>query len=467
MRLLIIQPVADARARRCPYRHAVALAGAVLRQRGHQVALLTTETGAEESFTATLAGGSPELVLLYVDSLAADLAFRVADVLRATAAVPLIVFGPHATLCPNECLSMSGAEAVALGPADATLPGYLDARWRGPEFMRTAGLWVNCETGVMRNPPPRPPQNLADQPLPARDLYPDVLDPAGYAEVRIARGGESDGSADEPSLPPETAAAWPTSAAWPMMLRPVASVVEEMASVADDHLDLAGFRITNDRWACIPLWLVEFVPRYRKEIGLPLRTTLHAPDVNDRVAELLKEAGCEEVSIRVGSGSAFLRNDVLGLGASTEAIESAFAALGRAEVRTAALVEVGAPYETPVTLDETVALLKRLAPGRVEASLHWPAPGTRAFAIAKENGWLVPNAVAAHLAGAPALALPGLAADQIVTAAECLPYQVVRPWVVPLIRAARRVRMGARGTLYEVLVRPFLGPPVRPGVKAP
>lgn len=465
MRLLVIQPVADARTKRCPYRHAVALLGAALRAQGHRVSLLTTESAQEPSFAEALAAHSPGLVLLYVDSLAADMAFRVADVLRPAAAVPLIVFGPHATLCPNECLSMSGVEAVAIGPADTTVPAYLGARYKGIEFMRTPGLWVNCETGVMRNPPPPAPQSLAGQPLPARDLYLDILDPAGYAEVRIARGGESDGSADEPSLPPQAAAGWPTSAAWPMMLRPVDDVLREMALVADDHFDLTGFHITNERWACIPLWLVEFVPRYRKAIDLPLRTTLHAPDVNDRAATLLKEACCEEVRIRVGSGSTFIRNEILGLGTTTSAIEDAFAALRRAGLRAAAVVEVGAPYETSVTLEETLALLKHLDPDRVEATLHWPAPGSHAFEVAKENGWLVPDSVAAHLAGKPALVLPGLSEDQIITALECLPYQVIRPRIVPLIRAARRVKMGARGTLYEALVRPFLGPPVRPGVK--
>jgi len=466
MRLLFIQPVVDARTRRCPYRHAVAMLGAVLRRCGHTVSLLAPDSASDASFAAAVADHSPELVLLYVDSLAADLACRVADVLRTTAPVPLIAFGPHATLCPDACLSMSGVEAVALGPADTMVPAYLDARGRGPEFLRTPGLWVNGGTGVMRNPPPRPPRNLVDQPEPAHDLYAEILDPAGYAEVRVARGGDSDGSADEPSLPPSETAGWPTSAAWPMMLRPVTSVLAEMLALAETHLDLTGFRITNDRWACLPPWLAEFGPRYRKMVDLPLRTTLHAPDLGDTAVRLLKEAGCEEVALRVGSGSTFIRNEILGLAASTESIESAFAALRQARIRTAALVEVGTPYETTVTLDETVALLRRLEPDRVEASLYWPAPGSHAFAIAKENGWLVADSAAAHLAGAPALALPGLKADALVTAATCLPYQVVRPRIVPLIRAARRVKLGSHGTLYETLLRPLLGPPVRPGTKA-
>jgi len=463
MRLLIIQPVADVRTKQHPYRHAIALLAAVLRRQNHRVSLLVVGPGDDALLASAVTDLSPLSILMYVDSLAADPAYHVAEKLQGIRAVPLIVFGPHATLCPNDCLSMGGVEAVAIGPADASVPEYLQAHGKGPEFVRTPGLWVNCETGVMRNPPARPPQSLDDQPLPARDLYPDLLDSAGYAEVRVARGGEAGSCPDEPALPADVAAAWSAPAAWPVRLRTASSVLAEMALLAHEHLDIGGFRLTNERWASALPWLEEFAPRYRKDIGIPLRTALHAPDVSDRAAALLKQAGCEEVRVRVGSGSAFIRNEILGLPASTEELEAAFGAMRGAGLRTAAHVEVGAPYETAVTLEETAALLGRLQPDRVEAALHWPAPGSPSHAVARENGWLVPDAVTAHLAGKPSLALPSLSEDQLVTAAECLPYQVVRPRIVPLIRMARRVRIGKRRTLYEVLVRQFLAPPVKRG----
>jgi hypothetical protein len=234
-----------------------------------------------------------------------------------------------------------------------------------------------------------------------------------------------------------------------------------MTAVGTDYFDMAGFRVTNERWASIPAWLTEFAPRYRQEIGLPLRTTLHAADVGDRAATLLKEAGADEVRIRVGSASTFIRNEILGLGTSTEELESAFAALHRAKLASAAAIEIGAPYETAITLEETLALLRRLDPDRVEAVLHWPAPGSHSHKVAMENGWLVADAAAAHRTGKPSLKLPALSEEQLLAALECFPYQVVRPRIVPLIRWARRVRIGNRGTAYELFVKPLLAPPVR------
>lgn len=457
MNLLILQPIADLSAHRTAYRHEVAMLGAALRQAGHAVTLLLVGPPDEAALAAALAGTHAGLVLLYVEALAADIAFRSAGTAASVLGAPVIPFGPHARLCPDECLSLRGAEAVAVAPADLAVPPYLESRASSPDSARTPGFWIKCETGVMRNPLPRPPEKL-DLPLPARDLYPwnELLDSAGLASIEVARGGE----VLRPTAP--DAAPLPNAgAAWPVLHRPVASVIGEMLLVADEQLDLGGWRVGNERWTAQPEWLAEFAPRYAREVALPLRTVLHAPDVTDEVAAGLARAGCEEVVLPVGSASAFIRHDILDLHVPTEAYETAFAALRRADVPSVARVEVGTPYETAITLDETAALLRRLDPDRVEAVLHFPAPGTRSYKAAKENGWLVPDPAAAHLAGRPALALRNLSAEDVWQACEFLPYLIHQPPIVPLLRWSRGVKLGRYGTLYDRLVKPFLAPPQR------
>ena len=334
-----------------------------------------------------MASVRPERVLIYVDSLAADLAFRIAGVLDQVHGAPLIAFGPHASLCPDDCLSMRGSEAVAVGPADLSIPRYLALRI-SLDHLRAAGLWVKCETGVMRNPPGPAPESLAGEPPPARDLYAfeQVMDPAGFIQVRAARGGEGGAPAVHGAPPPTTG--WPATAAWPVLHRPVEAVIEEMAAAADAHLDLVGFRVGNERWTARTDWLGRFAKMYAAQVGLPLRTTLYAPDVTAEAAGLLARAGCEEVRVPIGNGSALIRNDMLGLAFPDTAAEAAFEALRGAGVPSVACVEVAAPYETRASLDQTVEFLKRLRPDRVEARLHFPAPGTHAWrAGARTAGW--------------------------------------------------------------------------------
>ena len=465
MNLAILQPVSDARAAQRPFRHDVAATAAALRARGHSVALIVLDACNESTLGPLISDIRPELIFIYVESLAADLAFRIAGVLAQVHRASLVAFGPHASLKPDECLSMTGAEAVAVGPADFVAPDYVASHASSPDYMRTPGFWVKCETGVMRNPPPRPPESLAGRPAPARDLYlSDLLvDSAGFAEIVVARGGEGaltpQAKGSPPAPPSQTI--WPPTAAWPVLHRPIDAVLAEMEEMAALMLDLGGLRVGNERWASSPQWLAAFARRYPKEFRLPIRTTLHAADITPTTADLLARSRCEEVRIPIGSGSALIRNDVLGLAVSAEAAAAALAALRAAGIPSVACVEIGAPYETPDSLEQTVEFLRRIGPDRVEASLHYPVPGTPAHRIAQENGWLVPDPVAAHLAGLPSVALPRLSADDLVTACEELPYAVLRPHIAPLIRLARRVRIGKRGTLYELVLKQFLAPAKR------
>ena len=462
MNVAIIQPVAGQHAKRFPYRHEVAALGAALRMGGHVVTLTILDTCDEPALAAAMQT-QPGAVFIYVESLAADLAQRIAGAMAAPRGAILVPFGPHASLRPDECLSMTGAEAVAVAPADITAPAYLAAQQTGLDHVRTPGFWVKCETGVMRNPAPRPPESPACWPPPARDLYPfeTIVDAAGMAHVCVARGGEGGAApASAPAAMHAEPGAWP-GAAWPVLHRPVDAIIDEMLLLADEHLDLGGFRIGNERWLSRLEWAAEFAARVAREVAIPLRTCLYAPDVTPAAAAILARAGCEEARIPLGSGSALIRNEVLGLAVTDEAAAAALAALRHAGVPSVACIEIGAAYETWASLDQTVEFLRRTDPDRVEAVLHYPVPGTPAERIARENGWLVADPAAAHLAGKPAVSLPQLSADDIVTACETLPYAIHRPHIVPLIRMSRRVRIGRRGTLYDLVVKPMLAPPKR------
>jgi len=463
--------MADIRLAARAYRDEVALLAAYLARAGHTVTLAVLVPGETEATIRALSETQPDMVLLYAEGLSADAAVRAAGAAAAIIGTPLVAFGPHARLCPDACLSLAGAEAVAVSPAPGVVLEYLEARRSRVDSLRTPGLWIPCETGVMRNAAPPPPTSLDDEPLPDRGLYTSdqTLDAAGFAPITAARGGEApppapstpgvSGAPSAPAPPPSPSAA--AIAPWPVLHRTVDAVLAEMHEVGAAQLDLGGWIVGNVRWTANAAWLARFANRYAAEIGLPLRTALHAADVTGDVASLLALAGCTEVALRLGSASNLIRSEVLGLDTSAEAIEAAIATLRAAGIRSVIEVDIGSPYETPVTLDETVEMLRRLAPDRVTTRLHWPEPGSASERIAREHGWLVPDPASAYLAGQPAVLPASLSPQDLREAAELVPYRVFRPRIVPLLRLAQRARIPWNGTVYDALVKPFLAPPVR------
>jgi len=470
MDLAILHPVPGPAWAARAYRDEVVLLAACLHRGGHAVSLTVVTPAESADLAAAVAEAHPDLVLMFAEGLAADAAARTAGAVASALGVPLVVFGPYARRCPDACLSLPGAEAVAVAHAPQVVPAYLEARAARVDSIRAAGMWVTCETGVMRNPVPPPPDSLADEPLPLRRLYgsEQTLDGAGLAPIVAARGREG-GEVSAPAGPsagpagPPDAAPMPGPTPWPVLHRPLEAVLREMQDLAIDQLDLGGWRIGNTRWASEADWLAGFAGRYPREVGLPIRTTLHPADVTAETAGLLARAGAEEVRLPLGSASHLIRTEAIGMDASPEQVQAAVAHLRKAGVRSAVRVQVGAPYETEVTLEETVDLLRRIDPDRVEARLHWPEPGSKAEAVAREHGWLAPDPSAAYLAGEPAVRLPSLPAEAIREARDLLPYRVHRPGLVPFLRLARRVRIPWKGTAWEWLVRPLLAPPVRKG----
>ena len=81
MNLAILQPVPDERSRRSPYVTDIAVLAGALRARRHAVTLSVLDRCDEAELTALMAAVHPQVVLLYVEPLAADLAFRMAGVL--------------------------------------------------------------------------------------------------------------------------------------------------------------------------------------------------------------------------------------------------------------------------------------------------------------------------------------------------------------------------------------------------
>jgi radical SAM superfamily enzyme YgiQ (UPF0313 family) len=96
----------------------------------------------------------------------------------------------------------------------------------------------------------------------------------------------------------------------------------------------------------------------------------------------------------------------------------AVGALRDAGLRVAARVFVGNPYESEVTIEKTLALVRRARPDEVHPAVYYPTPGTRAAETCADNGWISGRGEENFWTQQSVLDMQSLPADKINEAAR-------------------------------------------------
>ena len=455
MRILILQPVppkgSDAGA---VYVDDVARLGARLRECGHEPSLMLFSRYDEEALRLKIADVRPEHIVVYLESFYVNLVRRLTEHLCGRYYLPIIIGGPHATVAPHEALSLMGVEGVVLCEWDRAVPNYLEARRLGPDYINTEGFWFRSEAGIVRNRIAEPETGEEMVVIPDRSLYSadQVLDSRGLAGIQATRGCHfycahcqmdlAAGLYEERSLPA-------------LRRRPVEALVKEVEHLRTTYPLMRGLRLVGCTFPLDEDYLRQFAKAFSGPMRLPFTTRAKTSELTAETAKLLKQAGCYEIELEVLSGSDFIRNEIFNLDLSNQQVTRAFGACREAGLKTRAMVQVGLPYDTVVTIEQTGKLLRRAGADAVEVQVYYPLPGTKAYELCHENGWLSGRDASAYFDGQSVLDMPGLDAQTIKRYATLLPHMVRHPKAWPTLMKLERIRLGRRS--LADLVAPLLG----------
>nr|WP_246325467.1 radical SAM protein [Dissulfurirhabdus thermomarina] len=313
----------------------------------------------------------PRLVGITSISQNYDLALEAARAARALAPEALVVMGgPHASYCWREVLSNREVDVVVCFEGERTIVELLravDAGRRGAAaaLAETAGIaWRDGEAAVQT--PARPPETDLDRlPHPARHLLP------------MARYGRPGNIMTSRGCPMKCI--FCISSTYEGNYRPrgaedVLAELEELRFVwglRDLYFIDNVFTVDADRVRAICRGIVE------AELEIRFDCVSRANLVTEELVGWLRAAGCQRVEIGVESGS-------------QEVIEQLRKGITLDQVRRAAEItlgqgltpmftfQVGAPFDTPETLEATHRLAAELrAKGAVTFfSIMTPFPGT-------------------------------------------------------------------------------------------
>jgi anaerobic magnesium-protoporphyrin IX monomethyl ester cyclase len=369
---------------------------AILKRDGHEVKLLALR---RQSLVNELKHWNPGVIAYSAMSPEIPL-FRKADALVCTWAkdrqVLRVLGGAHATYFPH-ILAELGLDAICIGEGDRALP-ELVRRFAGNESL--SGIPNILVPGD--NPDAIPKElisNLDELPFIDRELYYSVVPHYRMLAMRGFMTGR--GCPYECTYCHNHAFKKLFQGCGKIVRRrSVGHVLAEMAEVLSQEPHIRLIRISDDTFAhTINDWLIEFLDRYKSEINLPFYCLMRSNTLTDKMAKLLRQAGCISIGMSVESGNERVRNEILRRGLTDKVVIDSFANARRYGLHTYGNTLLALPDTTFDDDMQSFSFTKRLKMTVPTFGIFSPYPLTRLTAYAIDIGALPANFDFQHYAG--------------------------------------------------------------------
>jgi len=275
---------------------------------------------------------------------------QVVDAIRQTSNVPIILGGPGFNYYANDWLEYLDLDYGIRGEADFSFPRYLDQLEHGGDINSIPGC-VFRKDGVIHKVPRDRVENLDETAFPAYEL----LDLARYQEHGISPGILTKrGCAFQCTYCPYRELEGPR-----YRLKSPARVVDEIEHI--QRLMIPKMIMFCENNFNVPKRHAEAI--CREIISRKVTTTWGTGDlrpmgITNEFCRLMHDSGCGYVNLSIESGSdAMLRRMKRGYSAAD--VEQSLATLEKSGIPFGASLMIGAPGETPETIQETLALMER------------------------------------------------------------------------------------------------------------
>ena len=363
------------------YPQGIGSLSAVLKQAGHQTALLwlSLDPG-REALKEKVRSYQPDLIGFSVLTNQFHHLRRFAGWISQDLGVPIIAGGIHATVVPEEVIRVPGIEMVCLGEAEEAMVELAEAMEKGRDPGRILNLWVKRGEEIIKNSVRPLLPNLEALPFPDREIVPyelpDLSLMAGrgcpYACAYCANSARR--------------AIYKGLGQYVRQRSPANLLAEIRAAIQTRRPPKLDFN--DDVFTLNKAWVREFCSAYAAEFDLPFDVNVHVETVDREMLELMKRAGCRWVRVGVESGSERVRREIMGRPMPAAKIKQVFRDAEEVGLYTWAFNMVGLPTETPAEAAETYRLNEELFPEHMQVSVFNPYPGTRLYDLCRENGWL-------------------------------------------------------------------------------
>jgi anaerobic magnesium-protoporphyrin IX monomethyl ester cyclase len=334
---------------------------------------------------------NPDLIALSVVTDDLSWALKWAERIKKHLNIPIVFGNVHATFHPEECLKHAQVDFVIRGEGEFTLLELVHALEGKMAFSEVLGLGYKQIGNEIKINSMRPLiEDLDTLPYPDKDLYYDIMPYLNHGYTTMSGRGcpyrctFCDNNTSMKLYKGEVE----KTQKWARRHSPE-YVVEEILW-AKRKYNIKHVRFNDEDFSFDKNWLREFCPLYKEKVGIPYFAWVYPNTIDDEMATLLAESGCDAVEMGIQSGAQHLRKELLHRNTKDEQILISLRALKKVGIRATVDIIIGLPTETKDDLDATVRLLAETNPWHIYAFWLRYYPSTEILSIVKERKLLTP-----------------------------------------------------------------------------
>ncbi|MDY6844591.1 MAG: radical SAM protein [Thermodesulfobacteriota bacterium] len=324
----------------------------------------------------------PDLVGVYTTTVAYPIVLKILSLAKQI--IPncvTVLGGPHVTVVPHEVMEKRDVDFILLGEAEYTLVELCNGLKEGAvDYKKIAGLGYREGEKININKSPDFIQDLKSLPIVDRDLILDIESYPNWAIGGIIMG--SRGCTYNCTFC-ASAAIWKRR----IRYRPVDDIIAEIKYLKNKYR-LTEFVFMDDTFTIHRKRVREFCEKLIIEnMDLEWKCSSRADFINETILDLLKNAGCSQISVGVESGSDRVLRQMK-KHVTVKDTRRAAELIKKYGIGFTALFVVGMPYETADDIRQTINIIKDIEPDSVNVSTFFPYPGTEAYAEVVKHGLL-------------------------------------------------------------------------------
>ncbi len=395
MKIFFIYPSADSQ---LGFNYGVSHIISVLKKAGHQVAFWQLcediePLPSEEQFNGRIANEKPDILAFSVVTNQWPYTQMLARWARKKFNVPFVVGGIHALSGAKEILKTGLFDYVFRGECDEAFPEFIEKLQHGQAIENLCNLALIYDGQIKINPV-RPLPDLAR--LPPKDYqsmdFQRLIDAKhGWVGLMTSRGCPFSCTYCFNHVMVKT---------YKTDLRcsfsrlnyirrfGVDEVIQEIEFLQKNYHNIRMFIFDDDLFTFDKRYVKEFCEAYKKVSKIPFVVNAHVGFFDGDCSRFLAEANCKIVKFGVESGSPSIRDKILNRHTSNEKIIEAIKTVADYSMHSSIFLIIGFPYESHDNLFETIKLTAAAKPGRFRWTYFFPFPGTQAYQIGLDGGYI-------------------------------------------------------------------------------